>query len=295
MKQTKNDFMLSSLSGGFGNKARAIKEFGLNEFIPPMTSNKQIYFEPFTYSGVMFFNLHKVWSAILNDKDDLIWNFLDCVKNRREELEKELEFVWIGKKWFEAYLQRTDPIGKAVWLYLALKASHKGIIEPKFRYKIFLHPFKKDFTPWKEKMDQMASFSFWNDDFRVAYQKLDHYKPNTLTNLIIFADPPYVDIGKYRINFTKQDHLDLADIHNQIKDHPNRHIFITYNNHPFIQELYKGWYQIPITWCNPSKGGNTNEYEEILISNRPIQRYSYTKEGNGLQKFIKKGEKIKWD
>ena len=266
---TNKKIISSPLSCGFGNKTVAIKQFGIDEFIPPLTNDKQIYIEPFMFSGSMFWNLQSVRSAILNDKFDLIWNFWNCVKNKHEELIKELEYVWIGKKWFEEYKQREDPIGKAVFLYLCLKGSVKGVIDFKFKYKYYVHPFEKDFTYFKEKMNNMSSLTIWDKDFRDLYEHIMNKKEGR--EFYIYADPPYVGIVGYKLNFTEQDHIDLYQLHEKMKNLPNYYLYISYNDHPLIWKLYKNWYIIKVQW---QKGSNNKINEELLISNRPLKRYN---------------------
>ena len=255
---------------GFGSKYRACREWGIHEYIPPMTANHQIYVEPFVFSGIMFFNI-KCRTAIINDKLDLIWNFWKVVKEQRETLESELEYVWIGKKWFDEYQNRTDPIGRAVYFYLMNQASHKGIMESTFRYKPFNHPFTKDFKIWSDIMNAKASLTIWNLDFRDIFKKIwdngaEHW------SFVWYEDPPYYREGRYLMNFTDQDHTDLHDLNQELKDNPYHHIILSYNKCDYIEELYKGWYTIDVTWNMPSRSEG-NDHKELLISNRPFKRY----------------------
>ena len=56
----------------------------------------------------------------------------------------------------------------------------------------------------------------------------------------LFVDPPYT-VGQklYPYYFTEQDHIDLADtLQGLYRECPDPDIIITYDNHPFIRDLY---------------------------------------------------------
>ena len=97
--------MVHSPITGFGTKYRACKEFGLHEFIPNLEAKTKFYIEPFCYSSVVFFNTN-CKSAVLNDKNGLIYAFRWCVQNRYDELVKKLEYIWVGELWFNEYKEK---------------------------------------------------------------------------------------------------------------------------------------------------------------------------------------------
>lgn len=257
----------------FGGKGRGCREFGLHQFIPPLTNNKIIYTESFFGTGVMFFQLPQCRTAVLNDKLDLIWNFWKVVKEQSHEFEDEIKFVWVGKKYFDEYKKREDPIGKAVYFYLMNRNSHKGIMEDTFRYKSFIHPLTKNFQPWAEKLNSPASLTIFNSDFREVYNNLMGNGSKNYS-YVWYSDPPYYQQDRYMIQFSEQDHLDLAKLHNEMKENPYHHLIISYNDCKFIRDLYKGWEMKSVEWSQGSLDNHEENNKELLISNRPLIRYT---------------------
>lgn len=277
------DEPMASCLYGFGGKSRACVEYGLHEFLPKFTNFNQIYVEPFCFTCAMFFNSH-CKSAVLNDKNEMIWNFWDVIQHRYAEFEKEMEYVWCGEAWFKRYQARTDPIGKAVFFYLASKVGHGGLIAEVFKYRLRVGLLRKDLSEWKAVMDNMTSLTIWGKDYREVYDHIMKSETETFT-FVVYADPPYVQEGKnYIIPFTEADHRDLAARHAQLKDDPRYHIFVSYDDDPLIRKLYKGWHILEVTWRTGAKNRSADEYHELLISNRPLVRQH---QNRSLDVFVK--------
>ena len=267
--------VLSSPLTSFGGKYQACVEAELHKYIPILTNNKQIYVEPFCGSCVMFFNV-SCRTALLNDKYNLNWNFWHVIsqKSLYDQFISEMQNVWIGSAWFTEYQQRTDPVGKAIFFYLQNRSSHKGMQEDKYRYKFVNHPFEKDFSRWREKFDRLASLSVWDLDFRDVYQKLAKSESEYYT-FTWYIDPPYFEEDRYSLPFTEQDHRDLAEWNHNFADNPKHQLLISYNDHPFIYELYpkEKWHIKKLSWY---QGSLNRDKTELLISNRPIRKYDTT-------------------
>jgi site-specific DNA-adenine methylase len=121
-----NDF-LPSFIGGFGGKGEACRIINFQNYLPveKFSDSKCIYIEPFTFTGVVFFNI-PCKSAILNDKNENVFNLWNVLEKNHNEFVKELEFVFVGPSWFNQFRERTDPIGKAIFYYMCNHLEWEG-------------------------------------------------------------------------------------------------------------------------------------------------------------------------
>lgn len=98
------------------------------------------------------------------------------------------------------------------------------------------------------------------------------YEPNK-----VYVDPPYDDIdGLYKKSFSRIDHQTVnAFLEEVIHDFPDVHILVSYNDTPFIRELYKDWYVKQETFQyssgSMSKEGKKKKVEELFLSNKPFK------------------------
>lgn len=257
----------------FGAKFYMIQYYDLHRYIPPMTDSKNVYVELFAGSAVLFFNV-QCGSAILNDLDDKIFNFWNVILNKPtyDLFVDELQKAWVGEAWYTKYIAQPDPISQAIAFYIQNRNAYGGINDDRTTWynRTKPKPFVKDFTKWKQKMDQ-CHLTVWHLDFREALTILNRQQELDREKYIIFEDPPYVsdNLQSYRHNFTPQDHEDLAKL-NHASTH---HILITYERNPLIERLYRDWYiqEMPSRYfVNTGNPHGT----ELLISNHPIRQYS---------------------
>lgn len=85
-----------------------------------------------------------------------------------------------------------------------------------------------------------------------------------------YFDPPYDDIkGLYKKDFTKENHMHLAQYLNALKE-KHKNILISYNDTPFIRELYKDWNIIEVDYSYtvgaPSKTKTKKKVQELFIT-----------------------------
>ena len=170
-----------------------------------------------------------------------------------------------------------DILDKAIYFYISNNIGH-GCIHDSFKYYYEVKRFVKDISQWKRRMDNMISLAIWNLDFRVVFEKLCDAGANNRT-FVWFKNPPYYVQGNgYDIPFTDQDHVDLSQWNEKLRENPRHHLLITYDDCDFVRELYKGWYILPFAFSvSFGKNVKSREYHELLISNRPIKRYSFGK------------------
>lgn len=263
----------------FGSKFRA-----LNTIIPyfPIFHGIDItYMDFFMGSLIIPFRLNPR-SVVLNDIDDDLFNFWNVIKTKTNEFEKEMEYVYIGKAWFDHYHLRTDDIGRAVFTFIQFYVGH-GIPAEKFKNYSSTYPLVKDVKAWKHWFDTRYSLVIWNMDFRDAFKSIENY--NSRKKYVIYCDPPYEKQGiNYKHPFTEKDHIDLHNCLEDIRNNPTIQILISYDDTTFIRELYHDWYIIELSWVvGAGKTRSSEKYHELLISNIPLiqQQYSSVK----LDKF----------
>lgn len=258
----------------FGSKHQAVKV--LKPYFPPFTQRDHYYYDIFCGSLALCFALNPK-TVIINDKWNDLINFWECVKNNASELTHELDCVWSSRYWFEKFQQRTDSIGRAVFFYLRMLWC-KGFSDNTFSYWNEVHTLMKDFTPWKQWFDTRQSIVMWDLDFREVLSRIINYDSKTRILHVVYCDPPYYHQGyKYHIPFIEPDHVDLHQLLEQMYDHTNKHIFLSYDDCPFIRNLYSNWYIKEVSW-NVGNGikRTDKEYHELLISNKPFKKYSQT-------------------
>ena len=81
---------------------------------------------------------------------------------------------------------------------------------------------------------------------------------------LLYLDPPYYQAECYDVPFNFEDHLRLQEL---VCNCEGAFVVLSYNDHPFIRELYQDFWQFTTTRPNPlgnrSGGG---EYEELVIT-----------------------------
>lgn len=312
-----------------GGKSSAIKEHQVNEFIPPLTDNHSVYAEIFFGSGAIFWNI-ETRSCIINDLDNDLFNFWEIMGSASlfPIFQEKLEEIFLGKKWLDKYENPSwdlittltkeeltslklllngcpSPITKEVFIekidhaislvdirinqalkfYLMNRNAIGGNMGKKWNNTAKPKPFRKDLTPWFNKLSN-TYHQIWNLDFRKAMEILNRHENKGREKYTIVLDPPYIEQGDiYRHGFVEQDHKDLCELCHQC---PHQ-IFLFYDNNTKITEdLYKDFhkFEYKVSYFNSKRKGN-----EVLLSNRPLKRYSHNLSNStilSLDKFVSK-------
>ncbi|QVK02448.1 DNA adenine methylase [Mycoplasma mycoides] len=121
---------------------------------------------------------------------------------------------------------------------------------------------------WVDKLNQynkiLQTIDITHFDYKQILKNIINNK-NKVTKL--YADPPYFNkAGMYKNSFTIQDHIDLYNLLSELK--VKTKIVISYNDEPFIKELYKDWNIIEINKTNVCGiNKNSSKVKELLITN----------------------------
>ena len=89
---------------------------------------------------------------------------------------------------------------------------------------------------------------------------------------VVYADPPYYNIKDLYDN--EVDHNELKKYFDKNKGHST--IFISYNNHEKIKEIYKDWFIYKIAF-NHNVFSKHKKVYELIITNKPLKE-SFLKE-----------------
>ncbi|WP_434323908.1 DNA adenine methylase [Mycoplasma capricolum] len=120
---------------------------------------------------------------------------------------------------------------------------------------------------WVDKLNQynkiLQTINITHFDYKQLLENIINNK-NKVTKL--YADPPYFNkTGMYKNSFTIQDHIDLYNLLSELKSQTK--IVISYNDEPFIKELYKNWTIVEINKTNTSGILKKKKITELLITN----------------------------
>jgi DNA adenine methylase len=212
-----------------------------NTIISLIPENHQTYVEPF--GGGAHVLARKLPSAkeVYNDIDTDVVNFLKVMKEDKERLIESLITIptsrYLLEKWRSEPLPE-DRFERAVrWFYLLrqritptnnnLKSGWRA-----GKYKNSALDYQNAVMRIHDFAERMKNVQIENRDFREIIKMYD--SPDT----VFFVDPPYVEREHhYKGNFTKEDHIELAQLLKGIQGKA----IVTYYTHPLIEELYRGW------------------------------------------------------
>ncbi len=93
-------------------------------------------------------------------------------------------------------------------------------------------------------------------------------------DVLVFADPPYVRDSElnqsaklYEFGFSLDDHHRLRDVAFG-SDHA---VCLTYDDHPLVRELYRGWRIHQVSWHYCGTVTNRRRGHELIITNYPVR------------------------
>lgn len=105
-----------------------------------------------------------------------------------------------------------------------------------------------------------------NLSYEAAIPRYD--APGTL----LYLDPPYYEAECYDVPFNFADHLRLQELICECK---GSFVVLSYNDHPFIRELYQGFWQFSTSRPNPLRNNSGGgEYKELIITNYDPEEYA---------------------
>lgn len=256
--------------------------------------------EPFAGSAAIsigLLNQELVDRAILVERDPLIFSFWRSVFRQPEELCARIDELEINiETWNNMSPLRTleAPLGNLLELGLAglffNRTNYSGIIMAnplggKDQQSVYTLDCRFNKERVKEQIMLVARF---RDRITVEWADAIRYLRRERTNItqanhFVYVDPPYYEKGPslYRCHFQDEDHRNLAEL--------LRGCYfpwlLSYDSHPFIQELYFGQADRPhhYEYHMDSFIKSRSRGAELLISNLeipPIERISRAIQAN---------------
>ncbi|SMP10286.1 DNA adenine methylase [Desulfurobacterium pacificum] len=215
-------------------------------------------------AGEINYDLYCFWKELKYNKDNLI-----------REIKKIKSSYSDGRKLFNEIIERREKIDdfqRAVDFFILNRITFSGTVDSGGYSE---QAFHKRFT-WSsiERLEEAHKII---KEVELFYGDYEHLLFLPGKDVIIFLDPPYYSAQKSRLYgkrgniHTEFDHIRFFKA---ISRCPHK-ILITYDNSPFIKELYKDYYIIE--WelsygMTNYKKKKTKKGKELLIANFPLKR-----------------------
>jgi len=247
-----------------GGKARLYK------YLIPMFPKHTHYAEVFGGAGWCLINKPEVCIEIFNDIDTNLINLFRVLRDFPGEFVNRYRYELVSRKSFDEYkkieFNKLPPIDRAVAWYYVYYNSFVGDMSTFILRKYQTNPNR--FISRLPKLVENFANRFTNViiediDFR------DFFKKYNTKDFFFYLDPPYYGTAGYEVPFVEQDHIDLSNCLQTFKGR----FLLTYNDHPTIRALYKGFTIKNITQAyqaanRPSSYiGKSNTGRQIIIKN----------------------------
>lgn len=235
------------------------------------------YVEPFVGGGSVALSLllnDYVSRIVINDKDRSIFAFWHTVLNDAEWLCREVSDtpvdmdVWRRQKAVQANKEYADLRELGFSTFFLNRTNRSGIIkggviggnDQTGNYLIDARFNKADLVARIERIAEYADrIELHNED---AVALLESTKDTMSPRTLYYLDPPYYEKGPglYMNYFTEDDHRMIAETMSHIV---SGKWIVTYDNHPFISELYSKYRQKEFSLNYSMSNGKRGD--EIMI------------------------------
>lgn len=198
---------------------------------------------------------------VYNDLNHNLVNLFRCVKYHGNALQEELKWCMVSREFFQESLadyqnpNLTD-LQRAARFFVLVKCSFGAKMQDFSGSRVSLANTIKNLERFQERLKYTVIEQM---DFEQLIKLYD--KAGTL----FYADPPYYQAENYYKNeFAEADHIRLKNLLTGIKGR----FVLTYNDCPFIRELYQGYPIAAIERQNNITAMSTGAaYREVVIKN----------------------------
>lgn len=242
-----------------------------------------VYVEPYAGGASVAFSLlfnEYAKKIIINDKDLSIFAFWNSVLNDTDALCKKIFDCKIDvDNWDKQRLMQKDKSNQSLLdlgfsTFYLNRCNRSGIImagiiggrKQDGNYKIDARFNKVDLI---KRIERIANYKgrieLHNDD---AIQLIQTISQRPKQNLLYYLDPPYFVKGHvlYMNHYHVQDHIDIFNLMHKLEDSK---WIVSYDNIPFIRELYINYSQIYYK-LNYSASKSSKGEEVIIHSNNVL-------------------------
>lgn len=201
----------------------------------------------------------------LNSRDDfeLCKRVIRQENLSKDEFKKEMKLTEImfepltARQLNRLYRKRGKDISikRAVYYYKLLRYSFNSNGDTYGTKKCDIRRFFVDICEFAKAF---ADVSVENKDFEPLINQHDREET------FFYCDPPYYEAeGFYAVIFAEQDHRRLHDVLAKAKGY----VMVSYNNAPYIVELYQDFYIFLTTRPNSMSHKEGDVYEELIMTN----------------------------
>lgn len=251
-----------------GGKSKMIKI--LDNFLPEKIDK---YIEVFTGGGSVLLHIIQKYNPQIvyaNDIDSQLINFYNNVKYNSQEIVDECLIIKnkFNKNTFKEVFYNLNK-EKACDFFISNKTSFSGL-NRNYSSQAYDRNFSiNSINKINDISNIIQNTTFLNADFVNLENNI-----NEIKDYFIYLDPPYFgnknkglygEKGNLHKNF---DHIKLFEWVNKHND--NNKIMLSYDDSPFIRELYKNFniYSFDFVYSMTNTGGNLcKEGKEIVITN----------------------------
>lgn len=194
---------------------------------------------------------------VYNDGDGELVNLMRCIKYHSGELQREISGIYNSREMFldaveQLHCRGFTDIQRAARFFIRIRISYGSKGD---NFGCSTKPLQKSTENLSAVSERFASVVIEHKNYDDLIKVYDRPKA------FFYLDPPYYGTEKmYDVIFTKDDHLNLKQNLSGIKGL----FLLSYNDDPFIRELYKDFNIEPIKRSNNLSKGN---YCELLIRN----------------------------
>ena len=254
-----------------GGKSKMVKI--LDEFFP---KNVDKYIETFTGGGSVLLHIIQKYNPQIvyaNDIDENLINYYNSIKNDEESVVTECLDIKnkYNNETFAIEFKNLDK-SKASHFFISNKTSFSGLNK-----NYSSQAYDKNFTiKCIEKIKDVSTVIKDTNFINYDYKELDNVI-DKIDGYFIYLDPPYFgnknkglygDKGKLHKEFN---HIELFEWVEKYSK--NNQIMLSYDDSPYIRELYKDYniYSFDFVYSMTNTGGNLcKKGGEIVITNYSI-------------------------
>ena len=233
---------------------------------------------------------------IYNDYNGNLVTLFWCVKNRPLALITELNFLPLNSRqefevlrkflreeeFTDAYLREELELCERFFLppereelreILLKKAEMSDVRRAAAFYKVIRYSYAGSGTSFGGKPVDIRRglHQIWECSRRLAEVVIEHQSYEALIPrfndpaTLLYVDPPYYQAECYEVSFGLRDHYRLRELIGQTKSR----VVISYNDCPFIRDLYRDFWVVAVRRNNPMANRYTpgSEYGELVILN----------------------------
>ena len=216
------------------------------------------YIEVFGGGGwVLFYKDKHAKMEVYNDADGGLVNLMRCIKYHREELQREINGIYNSREMFFDALEQLHCRG-----FTDIQRAARYFIKMRLSFGANGREYGCSTKPLGRSTEYLATVSQRLASVIIEQKSYDDLiRVYDRPTAFFYLDPPYLGTEKmYDVSFARDDHIKLKQLLNGIKGL----FLLSYNDDPFIRDLYKNF---NIEAIDRSNNMSTGRYKELLIRN----------------------------